>query len=311
MMRRIPPAIHVNRILGCAAVLHAGLLLLVPSTAGPTWLGFTHRLWVGLATLWFFWPLILAIRPLMSARLFLGVFLLAAPCLCFWCPMYSTTLAPPLFGLSDAVSLDPISLLQYSVSYGSGRLDASKAAKTGRLNLEAFGFGTVTPGAPNFSESVLKQYQIEITHVAGCVIDTAIVGHAKGYNDRMLDEIRRRCGDSVVKTAEEEDARWIQSYTDGEKAGRADARRDLQAQTLAIEVTDPPKNGDDDLAKMLRERYHVEFRRKDPHVDPKMANQVYGHCAGYNAVMEQELNRRFGENTASSILSSFYLSRPN
>jgi hypothetical protein len=311
MMRTPPPGVHINRILGCAAVLHAGLLLFVPEAAGPTWLGFTHRLWVGLATLWFFWPLVLAVHPSKSARRFFVPLLFAAPCVFLWFRAYSSILAPPLFGLPDMIDLNPISLLQYSVSYGSGRLDANKDAKTGRLNLEAYGFGTFTPGVPNFPDSLLKEYRIEVTHVAGCVVDTSIIGHAKGYNDRMLDEIRRRCGDSIVKNAEEEDARWIQSYKDGEKAGRADAQRDLQKQTLAIEVTDPPKNGDDDFAKMLRERYQVELRRTYPQVDPKMANQVFGHSTGYNAVMEEELNRRFGEKTSSSIWSSFYRSHAN
>ena len=140
---------------------------------------------------------------------------------CFlWFGFYSSVLAPPVFGLPDGVDLTPNSMLQYTVSYGAGWIDAKKDGKAGRLNLEAFGFGTITPGAPHFSEAALKQYQIEVTHVAGCVVNTRIIGHARGYNDTMIEEIKRRCGTAVVKAAQDEDARWLQSYADGVEAGR-------------------------------------------------------------------------------------------
>ena len=51
-----------NWLLGFLAVTHSALLLIVPATTGDAWLGWSNRLWVGLATLWFFWPPILALH---------------------------------------------------------------------------------------------------------------------------------------------------------------------------------------------------------------------------------------------------------
>jgi hypothetical protein len=131
------------------------------------------------------------------------------------------------------------------------------------------------------------------------------MGHAKGYNGVMIEEIKRRCG-TVVTEAEKEDARWLQSYEDGKEAGRAEALSDSRADRLALEVSDPPKKGDAEFEQMLRERYQISLRRVDPNVDPKMANKVFGHKAGNNEVTEAEITRRFGEDTVSSIWKSFY-----
>jgi hypothetical protein len=308
-MSASPPDARVHRILGCAAVLHGGLLLFLPSFADDGWMSWTVRLWVGLATLWFFWPLILALYPGRSARRVFVPLILVTPCVFLWFRLYSSVFASPVFGLPDGVDLNPISVSEYAVSYGAGRIEAKKDAKAGRLNLEAFGFGTFTPGAPNFSEAVLKQYQIEVTHVAGCVVNSRIIGHAQGYNDVMIEQIKLRAGPAVVKAAQDEDARWARSYDDGVAAGREDARRDIREGRLAIEVSNPPKNGDADFERMLRERYQMEFRRVDPHADAKMANNVLGHANGYNEIIQTEVQRRFGDKTVEAIWKSFYDSR--
>jgi len=35
-----------------------------------------------------------------------------------------------------------------------------------------------------------------------------LMGHAKGYNDATIDEIKRRFGSGVVAAAEKEEANW-------------------------------------------------------------------------------------------------------
>ena len=142
------------------------------------------------------------------------------------------------------------------------------------------------------------------------MVGPRILGHAKGYNDVMIVAVKRRCG-AVVKAEEDEDARWLQSYADGAEAGRTEARRDIREGRFFIEVSDRPKKGDDDFEKMLRERYQIGFRRVNPNADPKMANNVYGHTAGYNEVVEAELSRRFGEKTIEALWKSFYEIRAN
>jgi hypothetical protein len=297
-----------HRLLGCLAVLHSALILgilLGRRSGGPYWL---DHLWVAIATSWLFWPIILALHPGRSIlRFFLPLVIagtLLAPCVRDY-----NFVAPIHFGLPEFFTFWPPDISRYVSAYLRGRADAKKDANASRLALEAFGFGTFTPGAPNFSDEVLKQCGIEINHVAGCVVGPRIVGHANGYNSVMIEEIKRRCGTAVVKAAQDEDARWLQSYADGVEAGRANARRDIQEGRLAIEVSDPPGKGDPDFEKMLRERYQIGFRRVNPHADPKMANKVFGHTTGYNEVIEAELRRRFGEKTVKAIWTSFYESR--
>jgi len=117
------------------------------------------------------------------------------------------------------------------------------------------------------------------------VIDASIVGHATGWNRVMMSALRHKYPD-VVKAVEEEEARWKQSYFDGEKAGRQDALNDLHAGRLAIEVTDPPEN-DIDFERTLRERYQIGLRRVQSRAEEKMMNNRLGHAAGYNEVRRQ------------------------
>ena len=84
-------------------------------------------------------------------------------------------LGPSVFGLPDGFALDPISASVFGVSYERGRIEAGRDVKDGKLALEAFGLGTITPGAPNFSNEAVEQCGFEINHVAACVVDTKIL----------------------------------------------------------------------------------------------------------------------------------------
>src|SRR4051794_7566416 len=61
--------IRTHRILCCLAIAHGASLLIIPSTSGDAWLGWSNRLWVGFATLWFFWPPILLLYRGASAMM--------------------------------------------------------------------------------------------------------------------------------------------------------------------------------------------------------------------------------------------------
>jgi hypothetical protein len=310
-MKSVPPHVRLHRLFGVFAVVHAVLLFVIffPSVRDdwPPWM---YRVWVGLATLWFLWPLALALHPAQSPRRVLVPLAIAAPFVFFWFRLYSSLYAPSVFGFPEGVELTPRSMFQYAASFGHGWFDGRKTLKTGRLTLEAYGppLGVATPGTPRFSEETLKQRGIEIKFVASDVVSAPIIAHATGYNVAMMTEIKRRWP-AMIKAAQDEDARWEQSYYDGKKAGRGEAKRDLRAGHLAIEVSDPPKPSDADFEKMLQERYHIAFRRVDPNADPKMANHVFGQRDGYNEVAEAEIVRRFGKATVHSIWDSFYESR--
>ncbi len=257
------------------------------------------RLWVGFATLWFLWPIVLAVHGVKSVRRALIPLGIAAPFVFVWCRSYIHQFAPGIFGMPSGVSLTPVSILEYSGSYVSGWLQAKQQVRTGHFALEGYGFGFSAPKAPNFSKEALKQCGIEALAVAGCVVNTRIEGHAAGWNDATMSALRHRCPD-IVKAAEDEDARWHQSYYDGERAGRQDALDDLKAGGLAIEVSDSPKQ-DADFERMLRERYQIGLRRVYPHADPKLMNNVFGHNAGYNRVADKEIRRGFGKAADESI----------
>jgi hypothetical protein len=316
-----PSKVRFHRILGCFAVLHAAIvaaifigLVLLDSPSG--WFKSTPGLqqaagwlFVVFATLWFLWPFVLIFHSGRSVLRVVLPLLIAYPFYFIWSHPYSNVLERRIdrekLGLPFGVDLSPHEIFGYMFWYGVGWVDAKKDARAGRLVLEAYGFGTFTPGAPNFRH-LQEKCNVEINQVAGCVVNTRNVGHAKGYNLAMMEEVKRRCGLAVVREAEEEDARWLQSYDDGKEAGRAEALNDLRTGCLAIEVSDRPKKGDAEFEKMLDERYQISLRRVNPNADPKMANNLFGHAAGYNEVAEAEITRRFGNGTVEGMWKSFY-----
>ena len=50
--------------------------------------------------------------------------------------------------------------------------------------------------------------RIHVKHVAGCIVMPRVAGHAKGYNDVLEPEIRRRFGDALERAAREAETRW-------------------------------------------------------------------------------------------------------
>jgi hypothetical protein len=272
---------RAHRTLGYLAVFHSAFVLAFLFVffffAGENWLlSCLWWLWVGLATLWFFWPIVLLLHRGRSFRRIVVPLLVSYVFYLVWSRPYSRMLNPDRFGLPFGVDISPHSMLQYGISYGLGWFEGKRDARVKRLVLEGYGFGFEAPRAPHFSEEAAKSCGIEFLPVAGCVVNERIVGHAYGRNDATMAELRRQFP-LVVKAAEDEDARWLQSYHDGEKAGRADATNELREGRLAIEVSDRPKKEDDEFERMLRERYQIGFRRVDPDADPKMANKVCGH----------------------------------
>jgi len=75
--------------------------------------------------------------------------------------------------------------------------------------------------------------------------------------------------------------------------GRADARKDLQAGKLAVEVMGPPPPmWMDAYQRLAKERYGIEHRWV---AGCMVGSRVMGHADGYNEIMEAEIERRFGK----------------
>src|SRR5882757_9220927 len=140
-MKPTPSQIRLHRIFGCVAVLHAASLsvfiLLWMFHYGSTSL-VQERLWVGFATLWLLWPIILALHAGRSIFRFGIPFVISLLILIPSIREYPRT-APYSFGLPPSVDLSPHSIGEYLVAYRLGRLDAKKDIQSGRLVIETDG----------------------------------------------------------------------------------------------------------------------------------------------------------------------------
>jgi hypothetical protein len=263
------PEVRTHRLFGILAVLHAALLFFVlfPTVDWSDWM---VRFWVALATLWFAWPLILALHSAQCAKRVLIPLAIAAPFVFFWFRWYTDLYAPRAFGLTEFVEFRLSSMFRFATSFGA------------------------TPGTPRFSVETLKQCGIPIKYVASDVVSSEILAHARGYNIAMMPEIRRRWP-AVVKATEDEDAGLEKLLSDGEKNGRAEAETDFRSGHFGIVLDDPSRIDDAAFEKWLRDNYQINVKRVNPPTDPKMENYVSGYASGYNRVSDAEIRHRFGK----------------
>ena len=87
-------------------------------------------------------------------------------------------------------------------AYQTGRTDAERDIRANRLAIEVFGMPG--PWFTDYAKLLAKKYDIELRTVAGCVVDSKIVGHARGYNEVSEAEITRRFGPDVLENARAE-----------------------------------------------------------------------------------------------------------
>ena len=77
----------------------------------------------------------------------------------------------------------------------SGRADAQQDLAKDVLAKERFGLPVVCIN--EYSELLRERYRIELRPVAGCVVNSRILAHARGYNGVMGAEIERRFGTNI------------------------------------------------------------------------------------------------------------------
>ena len=97
---------------------------------------------------------------------------------------------------------------KYSESaYKAGRSEAMKDVKENRLIIEVSGLPA--PWSGEYTKVLAAKYHIQLKTVAGCIVDSKIVGHERGYNEISVAEIERRFGHGVLaKTAEDVQKKW-------------------------------------------------------------------------------------------------------
>jgi hypothetical protein len=82
----------------------------------------------------------------------------------------------------------------------AGRADAGTHIEADTLMLEAFGYPAGCRG--DYARLLHDRYRVTLNTVAGCVVNTWILEHARCYNDAMEAEIARRHGkDALTQVA--------------------------------------------------------------------------------------------------------------
>lgn len=197
-------SVRTHQILGWVAIGHAAVLSIsffwMFLSGSISWI--ENDLWVGFATLWLFWPIILSLHTGRSlARV--AIPLLVSVGLLFLCRSIREypQRAPHAFGLPEGVYLSPRSIINYFAGYRAGRVDAQQDLDSGRLVIETYGF----PMPREYREILQQRYKIELRTIAGDVnVPDEVRGHAAGYNQIAELEVKRRFGAGVLKGAEEE-----------------------------------------------------------------------------------------------------------
>jgi hypothetical protein len=80
-----------------------------------------------------------------------------------------------------------------------GQADALKEIAEGRLALETMGLPAVWRGT--YMDLLKERHGIQLRAVAGCIVNSSITGHARGFNEIMTAEIAKRYGADALDKA--------------------------------------------------------------------------------------------------------------
>lgn len=89
--------------------------------------------------------------------------------------------------------------LSSPVAYHRGTKDGKEELKKGALAVESFGL--LAPWTPIYSRILKERYGVEERIVAGCSVDSDIIGHADGFNTVMERAITEKYGKDVFAEA--------------------------------------------------------------------------------------------------------------
>jgi len=81
------------------------------------------------------------------------------------------------------------------IAVEKGRSDALADLRAGKLVTETAGLPM--PSEDIYQQLLLQRYGVEQRRVADCIVDRRILSHARGYNEIMMAEIKKRFGPDV------------------------------------------------------------------------------------------------------------------
>jgi len=96
-------------------------------------------------------------------------------------------------------------------AYTAGRAEAINDIKANKLIIEVSGLPA--PWSGEYTKFLADKYHVQLKTVAGCIVDSKIVAHERGYNEISVAEIERRFGHGVLeKSAEDVQKKWEQAH---------------------------------------------------------------------------------------------------
>lgn len=84
-------------------------------------------------------------------------------------------------------------------AYYKGQTDARRDLRSGHLAVEAYGFPP--RGYLHYVQILQDRYHVTVKNL-GDVLDSTLIGHARGYNSVSKTEIKRRFGPDVFRGIE-------------------------------------------------------------------------------------------------------------
>ena len=296
---------RLHRTFCVVAVVHAAVILALvfPVYTQGSWL-WLSRLWVGITTLWFCWPVILALHVGRSRRR--AYLAMAGSALLLLFPMWSylSIFGPPVlaprFGPG---SFNPIDIAVFSSGYVSGWIESKQRNQGDTITVEGHGMGgNDTPGIPTLSAAAAKRYNLRVNPIALCSVNPYILGRAAGYNAVSARVLKRRYGTDIFDVLARE---WIleqERYELAGDVGRADAQRDIAAGQLTLEVF--TKAADAAAPDMSPFPAHGVALRHVGNENEMIGYDVLRHASAYNHVVESEIERRYGVEVARTIVDA-------
>ncbi len=115
---------------------------------------------------------------------------------------------------------DAIHKAHKEASFIQGKADARKELKEGTLAIETMGLLVRHHG--HYAKILKERYNIQVRGVAGCMVNSFIIGHAEGFNQVMNAEIKRRFGKNVFEHALTEAEELLDKELEAKSAERAE-----------------------------------------------------------------------------------------